>query len=147
MKKIYFIIFALLAVALLGAGCLPSYGTPETNAPQTGTPVINSNTEYFPPTNMNVSTPAPVNTNQPVPTTVTVDIRNFVFDPANLTVNAGTTVKWENYDSVGHKIAGTGFDSNQLNQGDSYSFTFNQAGTYDYHCAIHPSMTGTITVQ
>ena len=153
MRKSSLIFFLLAVIILAGAGC---YGTSPAPAPQTGTPVINSNTEYFPPTNTNIETPpantnvsvpTPANVNQPVPTTVTVDIKNFAFDPANLTVSVGTTVKWENYDSVPHQIAGEGFGSGSLGQGGDYFFTFNQAGTYNYHCAIHPSMTGTITVQ
>lgn len=165
MKKISLVVFALLAVTLLGAGCAPSYQTPSAPKPETGTPVINSNTEYFPPANTNTAPSAninatvPVNTNvtpppppvvnqpTPQPVTVTVDIRTFSFDPAELTVDAGTTVRWENYDSVSHQIAGTGFGSNALSQGGEYSFTFNQTGTYDYHCAIHPSMIGKVIVK
>jgi heme/copper-type cytochrome/quinol oxidase subunit 2 len=40
----------------------------------------------------------------------------------------------------------TGPDSDLLSPGQSYSFTFNQAGTFHYHCKIHPEMTGTVTV-
>ncbi len=161
MKKLSLAVFVLAILVLAGAGCVPSYQTPSTNAPQTGTPTNSStgypptntvtppaNTNvYYPPTNTNVVIPPPVNVNQPVPTTMTIDIRNFAFNPAQLTVRKGTTVTWTNYDSVTHKIAGSGFGSNPLNQGDSYSYTFTAAGTYDYHCAIHTFMTGTITVQ
>lgn len=165
MKKISLAVFALLAFALLGAGCAPSYQAPVAPTPQTGTPVINSNTEYFPPTNTNTGTPSaninavvptntnvtppppPANVNQPAATVMTVDIRNYSFNPAELTVAVGTTVKWANYDPFNHQIAGTGFGSNALPQGGEYSFTFNQAGTYDYHCAIHPYMIGKIIVK
>lgn len=157
MKKIFLAVFAFLAISFLGAGCTSSYQAPTAPTPQTGTPVINSNVEYFPPENVNAVVPSNTNvtpppvvnqpTPQPVPVTVTVDIRNFAFDPAVITVDAGTTVKWDNYDSVSHQIAGTGFGSGALTQGGEYSFTFSQAGTYDYHCAIHPSMTGKIIVK
>jgi plastocyanin len=81
-----------------------------------------------------------------------VTIKNFAFDPAVLTVKAGTTVTWQNQDGAPHAIASdsgapAAFTSSQLATGASYSFTFSQPGTYTYHCSIHPSMTGTIVVQ
>jgi plastocyanin len=78
-----------------------------------------------------------------------VAIQNFAFNPASLTVKAGTKVTWKNLDSTAHHVvSNTGaFDSGILNNGMSYSFTFNKAGSYPYHCSIHPSMTGTIVVQ
>lgn len=78
-----------------------------------------------------------------------VTIQNFAFSPATLTVKAGTTVKWVNQDSATHQVVSdTGlFNSGDLSKGQSFSFTFNQTGTYAYHCMIHPSMTGSIVVQ
>lgn len=84
-----------------------------------------------------------------------ISILNYAFDPANLTVKAGTTVTWVNNDSVPHKVVpvsgssdaiAPGFGSANLSQGDSYSFTFASAGTVDYYCQIHPMMKGRITV-
>lgn len=84
-----------------------------------------------------------------------ISILNYAFDPANLTVKAGTTVTWVNNDSVPHKVVpvsgssdaiASGFGSANLSQGDTYSFTFNSAGTVDYYCQIHPMMKGRITV-
>ena len=79
----------------------------------------------------------------------TVLIQNFAFSPGNLTVKAGTTVTWINKDSTTHTVASdTGaFKSGNLNSGANYTFTFTKAGTYPYHCSIHPSMTGKIIVQ
>ncbi|MDD1685960.1 cupredoxin family copper-binding protein [Methanoregula sp.] len=82
----------------------------------------------------------------------TIAIKNFAFEPGSLTVKTGTTVSWTNQDSVSHIIASdTGspvpFSSDSLPNGASYSFTFTQAGTYSYHCTIHPSMKGTVIVQ
>ena len=76
-------------------------------------------------------------------------IQNFAFSPNNLTVKAGTTVTWINKDSTAHTVVSdTGvFQSDNLNTGANYTFTFNKTGTYPYHCGIHPSMTGTIVVQ
>jgi plastocyanin len=78
-----------------------------------------------------------------------VSIINMAFSPTTLTTNAGTTVKWTNNDGVTHTVTSNTsvFDSGNLSNGKSYSFTFSAAGTYKYYCAIHPSMTGTIIVQ
>lgn len=81
----------------------------------------------------------------------TVLIQDFAFSPAVLTVQAGTTVTWTNQDSVPHAIApDAGFpapvSSDSLPRGASYRFTFTSPGTYPYHCAIHPSMKGTVIV-
>lgn len=86
--------------------------------------------------------------NQPVDTTVT--IQNMAFTPDSMVVHTGTTITWKNADSVAHTVVETdgkqGPDSSSIAPGSSYSFTFTAAGTYHYHCSIHPSMTGTITV-
>jgi plastocyanin len=79
-----------------------------------------------------------------------VAISNFAFSPADITVKVGDTVTWTNNDSVGHTVTSdTGaFDSpNPIAQGSTYSFKFTKAGTYPYHCAVHPSMTAKVTVQ
>ena len=82
---------------------------------------------------------------------LSVNIQNFAFDPPNITVAPGTTVTWVNNDSAPHTVTATdpagAFDSGTLQPGQSFSFTFIQPGTtYAYYCAIHPSMTGTVTV-
>lgn len=76
-----------------------------------------------------------------------VDIQNFAFSPASLTVKKGTTVVWTNNDSAPHQIKSATFNSDRLGKGQTFSFTFNDAGTFEYLCAIHPSMTGKIIVQ
>src|SRR3954466_7750813 len=80
--------------------------------------------------------------------TMTVSIKNFAFNPPNTTVSAGTTVTWVNNDQVPHTATANNgaFDSGTLQPGQSYSFAFDKAGTYAYHCNIHPDMTATITV-
>ena len=77
-----------------------------------------------------------------------VTIKDFAFDPGDLTVAKGTTVTWKNDDSATHRIkSGDGsFDSKDLKNGDSFDHTFDTAGTFDYICGIHPSMKGTVTV-
>ena len=79
---------------------------------------------------------------------------SFAFSPATLTIKAGTTVTWKNTTSVGHTVTsddGKSFDSGTSNpiaaQGGTFSFTFTKAGTFAYHCEIHPFMKATIIVQ
>jgi|GEM_PF-2002590 len=80
--------------------------------------------------------------------TIDVDIVNFTFDPTPLTVCAGDTVRWTNQDSAPHTSTSDTavWDSGTLTTGQQYSFTFVSAGTYDYHCTFHPSMTATVEV-
>lgn len=79
-----------------------------------------------------------------------VSISNFAFSPANITVKKGTTVTWTNEDSIAHTVTETdnqtGPNSNDLAKGKSYTFTYNTAGTFKYHCTVHPEMVGTVTV-
>ena len=82
-------------------------------------------------------------------TTHAVDIANFAFSPQTLTIQVGDTVTWTNRDDVQHSATSTtgAFDSGLRPQGQSYSFTFTEPGTYDYLCTPHPTMTGQIVVQ
>ena len=77
----------------------------------------------------------------------TIVIKDFSFNPTTLTVKKGTTITWINNDSVPHQIKSSSFNSSELTKGQSYSFTFSKVGTFDYFCAIHPSMTGKIAVE
>ena len=81
--------------------------------------------------------------------TQTVTISDFAFSPATVTVTAGDTVTWTNTDPVVHTATSTSgaFDSGDIAQGDTFSFTFTTPGTYDYFCTPHPTMTGRIVVQ
>jgi plastocyanin len=78
-----------------------------------------------------------------------VVMKNLAFDPATVTIRAGESVTWTNQDSMNHTVvADQGeFKSGELANGATFSFTFDKAGTYPYHCSIHPSMTGTVVVQ
>jgi len=79
-------------------------------------------------------------------TTNSIDILDFAFNPDTVTVTKGTTVTWTNKDSAQHTVTGTAFTSETLSQGQSYSFTFNEAGTFEYHCKFHPNMLGKVIV-
>jgi plastocyanin len=86
----------------------------------------------------------------PAAAAAAVAIDNFTFNPATLTVKAGTTVTWTNRDDIPHGLAATNnvFKRSQaLDTDDSFSFTFTTPGTYQYFCYIHPHMTGTIVVE
>ncbi len=80
-----------------------------------------------------------------------VVIKNFAFSPSAITIKAGTSVTWINQDGTDHTVesdpgSAVTFASRNLPDGGSFSFSFSKPGTYTYHCSIHPSMTGTITV-
>jgi len=89
------------------------------------------------------------NTTTPPPVINTVSIVNMAFSAASLTVPVGTTVTWTNNDNMMHTVTSdaTGFDSGNLAMGSNFSKVFSVAGTYTYHCTIHPSMKGTIIVK
>lgn len=80
--------------------------------------------------------------------TVHVTIQMFAFTPSTLTSRMGTLVVWTNTDSVAHTTTSNqGFwGSPHLGTHASYSHRFNQAGTFGYHCAIHPSMQGGVRI-
>jgi plastocyanin len=77
-----------------------------------------------------------------------VRITDFVFGPANLTVDTGTTVTWTNGDAFDHTIVATDltFRSENVGQDATFEYTFTEAGEFAYVCGIHPQMNGTITV-
>jgi plastocyanin len=79
----------------------------------------------------------------------TIDIRNLAYHPGQTEIAMGTTVTWTNSDTVPHTATATDgtFDSGILDPGKSYSHTFDDAGTFDYTCLVHPQMKGTIVVR
>jgi plastocyanin len=74
---------------------------------------------------------------------------NSAYAPDDLNVAVGTTVTWTNTDSVSHTSTSdaTGFDSGIIGPGGQFSMAFQTAGTFPYHCAIHPGMVGTVVVR
>ena len=82
-------------------------------------------------------------------TTNTVDIQGFAFNPDTITIAKGTTVTWTNKDiSAQHTVTeiNNAFSSETLNEGQTYTHTFNEAGTFEYQCHIHPNMKGNVIV-
>jgi len=79
-----------------------------------------------------------------------IEISNFAFVPSEITIKSGETVTWTNNDSTPHTItsdSGNELDSGSISPGQTYSHTFNTAGTFDYHCSIHTSMKAKIIVE
>lgn len=75
-------------------------------------------------------------------------IQGRAFNPATITVTAGTTITWTNKDGVNHTVTSTTalFDSGTIANNGTYSHTFNSTGTFTYTCTIHPDMAGTVIV-
>jgi plastocyanin len=82
----------------------------------------------------------------------TVDMKDIKYVPADITVDAGTTITWTNSDQVPHTVTkdggpGPDFDSGNIDPGGTYEETFDTPGTIDYVCTIHPGQEGSVTVE
>jgi len=73
----------------------------------------------------------------PEPTTVYVEIKGSMFNPLEWKVVNGTTVKWTNMDSTSYIVNVDGVASPLLNKRDSWKYTFNRTGVFEYKCSIH----------
>lgn len=124
---------ALIGFILLGGGCgqsSPTGSTTSPTAPCTPTP---TNPECVNPPNL-----------------LTVTIQNGVFSPNPVMVKVGQTVNWLNRDSVAHTATDPGvFDMGSIPPGSAHDlgFTFNTAGTFNYHCTLHPGENASVVVQ
>jgi plastocyanin len=82
-----------------------------------------------------------------------VSMRNIQFQPQEITIDAGETVTWTNDEAVAHDVEGSTGDFSSgppggLEQGDAFSETFDEPGTFEYVCRVHaPGMSGTVTVR
>jgi len=78
-----------------------------------------------------------------------ITIRNFQFVPATLEVSAGSTITWVNADDEIHSILSSQglFTSPGLDGEQRFSYRFEKPGTYEYRCALHPQMKGTVVVR
>jgi amicyanin len=131
LKPVLFCLVALSALVLLAA-CGESSTNTGTTPTATATQAGNAQTAMI----------------------ITDSSGSFAFSPASLTIKAGTTVTWKNTTAAAHTVTsddGKTFDSGTSNpitaQSGTFSFTFTTAGTFAYHCAIHPFMKATIIVQ
>ena len=137
--KHYLILLGITLVLAVACGCtqpaspVQPTATPTVDIQTTGLPIVTMTT--FPQT--------------PDSGTYTVRINNFAFDPADITVKAGSTVRWVNGDEVPHRIQ---FDDEHystllLGSSQSGSQRFFEPGVYPYICLIHPEMQGTVRVE
>ena len=136
-QRIILLVIILLLIAV--CGCT-----------RTATPVQPTTTISTPPqtTQQLTATSIPVSQSTASVSANTIRIKNFAFNPANITVKVGSTVRWVNQDSVPHRIMFTdGTYSQVLAAMDSWSRKIDLAGTYDYVCTIHPDMHGTVSVE
>ena len=78
-----------------------------------------------------------------------VQIADSAFSPATLTISVGDTVTWRNADDRPHTVTSNdgAFDSGNLDEGQGFSFTFTEPGTYTYLCEYHEEMQATIVVE
>jgi len=88
------------------------------------------------------------------PTTHTITIKNFGFDPADLTVNVGDTIEWKNTDVYTHTATTTKdasnsaqFDSGNIRKDGTYRYVVKAKGTYNYYCTYHPNMKAKLEVK
>lgn len=147
-KKIYlFFVFAFAFIALTGCSQTKNTNqtTPIPSDQLTNKPDYNANDVANPQPTPAVTQPPP---SSPVVSAGSISIQNFSFNPATINIKVGGSITWTNNDSVPHQIAAddNNFSSNPLSNGETYQYTFTQAGVFNYHCAIHPSMKGQITV-
>lgn len=139
MKK--YLPFAVVVVAIAAVVAL-AVGNKDENSSTTPPP---------PPTSTEPTTngsSATSETTQPQAAS-SVNITDFNYSPATLTVKKGTTVTWTNNDSVAHTVtaeSGEGPKSKLFGKGETYSYTFNSVGTFDYFCEPHPNMKGKVIV-
>jgi plastocyanin len=137
MKHILFLCTAVV-VFLLMAGCIQT-------VQQKGQPAVTA-----------TAVPAGTPTAAPAITTTasvsdnTIVIQNMAYNPAQITVKAGSIVRWVNKDTVPHSVVFTDPaipSSGILAPGQAYaSVILNKAGIYNYSCSIHPQMHGSIVV-
>jgi plastocyanin len=124
----------LVLSAALAAGACSSGSTATPNAPASVAPAASSS--------------APASAPASAASGTSVDIKGFAFAPPTISAKVGDAVTWTNQDSVPHTVTfdDKSVDSGNMAQGATFNHTFDKAGTFAYHCSIHPQMTGTVTV-
>jgi plastocyanin len=83
-----------------------------------------------------------------------VSIRNYAYQPATIEVVWGTAVSWTNADTAVHSVVLPHIidsetdirESGPLSRGQSFTYTFFARGTFQYYCAEHPNMVGSVIV-
>jgi plastocyanin len=113
------------------------------------TPATVASTPSVPPTSTSTAVPTPVPGLTQIVLITNSSDGSFGFTPSQLAIRAGATVIWKNMSSAPHTVTsddGQTFDSGNVLPGGSFKFTFKTAGTFHYHCNIHPYMRAVIVV-
>ena len=78
-----------------------------------------------------------------------VRIHDFAFNPATITVAAGTTVTWINDDDEPHTVSAPdrSYRSTPMDTGGHFAHSYGAPGEYHYFCTLHPNMTGVVIVR
>ncbi len=80
--------------------------------------------------------------------TYSVAVQNNAFSPKDITISAGDMVTWTNNDAILHDVDLDALGkSPEMHKGETFTKTFDKAGTYSYDCDIHPFMKGTVNVK
>lgn len=157
MNKRLSIVLVVIAIVVAAGGLFVYLGSSDDNRADTDNTSSENNDQKTASENATASpqdseAQTPSNSNQTTtPATKAVTIDDMAFSPKEITVKVGTTVTWTNQDTVSHDVkdddgSADGPSSELLGQGESYSFTFKKAGTYNYHCTPHPFMKATVIV-
>jgi plastocyanin len=86
--------------------------------------------------------------NEPVATTDVQMVKSYRFNPEMIEIKAGDTVTWTNEDNFTHTVEVDGQEDHKVEQGESFSITFDTPGTYHYVCTLHSKdMDGEVIVK
>src|SRR5918997_3496071 len=152
MKRVMYLIpVSVTAVLLLAASALTQTAPNDIEASPTQTmdAVQETGGAATDPTTVPAESTTPAQTTTPAPnSTITVDISNHAFNPAQLNVAPGTTVRFVNNDTEPHTATADNglFDTGVLEPGYSFDVFLDGSGTVTYHCELHPEMQGSIVV-
>lgn len=82
-------------------------------------------------------------------TSKVVQMKDYKFEPSEITIMSGETVKWQNDDDAPHNVISTewAFNSPKMNKWDTYTFKFDKVGEYTYFCDFHQNMKGKVIVK
>src|SRR5918994_3322398 len=141
MKRLMYLIPLSAMAVLVFAAIAAAQSVPEDQATNQNTTDMQNSTT--------VPATAPAESTTPAPdSTITVDISNHAFNPAQLNIAPGTTVTFVNNDTEPHTATADNelFDTGVLRPGESSWVLFDGSGTVTYHCELHPDMKGSIVV-
>jgi plastocyanin len=139
-----------LLVAFLLAACGGTGTTTNTTPTATTQPTTAPAATTQPTTAPAATTPTSASSGSVVTVKIVENNGVYSFKPAKISIKAGTEVKWLNTSDAPHIVAsdttGAFTASSTLTQNQAYTHTFSSAGSFPYHCSIHPYMKATVTV-